>query len=266
MLHFKKSVFGVFIMKFGFTTTSFRQIKSLEKIVDIAVLAGADCIEWGGDVHVKNVADAKKAKELCKKHGIGISSYGSYYRAGSKKQNEWRKICEIASTLGADSVRVWLGTKDSEKTDEKAYMAITEDVKFMCSVAAEYSLLVCPECHDNTYNNNTDAYLKINSDVSCKNFRTYFQSRYKKLNYDLDRIRRTMPYIENIHISFSELTREQFPKHNPDYMDELLKVIIQSGFDGTFLIEYTYLFSRAGIPSSMKKDLEKLKEKVDKLK
>ncbi len=247
-------------MKIGFTSTSFRQIKSLEKIADIALQSGASFIEWGGDVHVKNKADAKKAKEVCDARRIKICSYGSYYRVGCKNTAKWKEICEIANIMEAQSVRVWLGTKDSEKTDESTYKAIVEDAKAMCSVAEEYGLLVCPECHDNTYNNNTDAFLKIRKDIACDNFRTYFQSRYKRLEYDLDRIRRTMPYIENIHVSFSEQVREQFPKLNTGYIDLLLKQIKASGFDGIFLIEYTYIFSRAGLPSCMKKDVERLRQ------
>ena len=56
-------------MKIGFTSTSFRQIKSIEKIVKIASDAGADCIEWGGDVHVPHgdLAIAREAAEKTKK-------------------------------------------------------------------------------------------------------------------------------------------------------------------------------------------------------
>lgn len=249
-------------MQIGFTTTSFRQIKNLEKIVNIASRAGIDCIEWGGDIHVKSVADAKRARELCDRAGIRINSYASYYRVGCKNAEEWKKICEIASTMDARSVRVWLGRADSEKTDEATYKQIVEDTKSICAVAKEYGLIVCPECHDNTFNNNTDAFLKVHREVGCDNFRTYFQSRYKRLQYDLDRIERTMPYIETVHISYSEQSREQFPKFNPTYIDKLLDKIKQSGFDGNILIEYTYLCGYYGLPSYMLKDIKKLKEIV----
>lgn len=253
-------------MYIGFTSTSFRQIKSIEKIVKIASEAGADCIEWGGDIHVKNVATAKRAKKLCDDAGIMISSYGSYYRVGSKNTDEWKNICEIAAALGADSIRVWLGNRDSEITDDETYRLLTEDVKAICAVAKEYNLIVCPECHDKTFNNNTDAFLKIRNDTDCDNFRTYFQSRYKRMEYDLDRIERTLPFIESIHISYSEQSREQFPKFNPHYIDKLLDKIIHSDFDGNILVEYTYLFCWAGIPSSMKKDIAKIKAKAGKRK
>ncbi len=249
-------------MQFGFTTTSFRQIKSLEKIVEIAVNAKIDCIEWGGDIHIRDVETAKRAKELCDKAKIRINSYGSYYRVGSKDTEEWKKICEISSAMGARSVRVWLGTADSEKTDDATYQNLVEDAKYMCAVAAEYGLIVCPECHDYTYNNNTDAFLKIQKDIDCENFRTYFQSRYRRKEYDLDRIERTMPYIETVHISYSEQSREQFPKFDPTYIDVLLDKLKQSGFDGNILIEYTYLFGNFGFPSSMIRHIAKLKKKV----
>lgn len=253
-------------MKIGFTSTSFRQIKSIEKIVKIASESGADCIEWGGDIHIKDTDTAKRAKKLCDDAGIMISSYGSYYRTGCKNAKEWKNICEIANALGAKSVRVWLGNRDSEITDEETYKALVEDGKAICSVAKEYGLTVCPECHDNTFNNNTDAFLKIRQDIGCDNFRTYFQSRYKRLEYDLDRIERTLPYIESVHISYSEQSREQFPKFRPDYINKLLDKIISSDFDGNILVEYTYLFCWAGIPSSMKKDIAKIKEKAGKQK
>ena len=249
-------------MQIGFTSTSFRQIKSLDKIVQIAVDSGVDCIEWGGDIHIKNVDSAKYAKKLCDDNNIRISSYGSYYRVGSKKHEEWKNICEIAKALGAESVRVWLGSKDSEKTDESAYKELVEDGKEICRTASEYGLIVCPECHDNTFNNNTDAFLRIQKDIECDNFRTYFQSRYKKKEYDLDRIERTMPFIESVHISYSEQSREQFPFFKPTYIDELLDKIISSGFDGNLLIEYTYLFGYIGLPSSMKKHIAKIRAKV----
>lgn len=249
-------------MQFGFTSTSFRQIKRLEKIVEIAVRAKIDCIEWGGDIHVRSVADAKRAKELCDKASIRINSYASYYRVGCKNTDEWKEICEIANVLGARSVRVWLGKSDSEKTDDATYKNLVEDTRIICAVAKEYGLIVCPECHDNTFNDNTDAFLKIHADVGCENFRTYFQSRYKRLEYDLDRIERTLPFIETVHISYSEQSREQFPKFNPTYIDCLLGKLKQAGFDGNILMEYTYLCGYFGFPSSMVKDMKRLKNKV----
>lgn len=253
-------------MKFGFTTTTFRNIRDFQKIVDIAVNVKADVIEWGGDVHIKNNKDALIAKELCSDSGIAISSFGSYYKVGSEDSDDWKRICEISSTLGADSVRVWLGKKNSEITDSDYYKRILYDLQKICDTAKQYSLIVSAECHDNTFNNNTEAFLKIKNDANRDNFKTYFQSRYKKLNYDLDRINKTIDHIENVHISFSELRREQFPKYDPKYIDELIKQLSICGFNNCYLLEYTYLFSRYGIPSSLARDMAELKKKVSEYK
>lgn len=251
-------------MKIGFTTTTFRQIRSLERIVTLAKEAEVDCIEWGGDIHIKNISDAKKAKELCDKAGIAVSSYASYYRAGCRDKKEWQRILKIADTLGARGIRIWLGKADSEKTDEATYRNILLDIRDMCDEAQKYGILVIPECHDNTFNNNTDAFLRLREDAGKDNFRTYFQSRYKKLGYDLDRIERTAPFIASVHISYSEQRREQFPRFHPEYIDLILEKILEVGFDGNLLLEYTYIFGHFGLPSSMKKDIIKLKTRIGK--
>lgn len=249
-------------MQVGFTSTSFRQIKDVEKIVKIASEAGADCIEWGGNIHVKNIDEAINVKVLCESAGIKISSYGSYYRVGSGDVQAWENICMTVCGLSCDSVRVWLGDKNSEKTGKAEYRKIVEDAQRICDRAKAFGFIVCPECHNNTYNNNTDAFLKIAKDINRENFKTYFQSKYKNLDYDLDRIERTLPYIESVHISWSEQLREQLPKYNPSYIDKLLDKLLESGFDGNLLVEYTYLFSYAGIPKYMINDINKLRKKI----
>lgn len=249
-------------MKFGFTSTSFRNIKDVEKVVSVAVKTGADCIEWGGDVHVKDVETAKRVRKLCDDAKISVSAFGSYYRVGNGDEKEWTKTCEIASALGTDLIRVWLGKTDSEKTEDAVYKSLVEEVKYMCEVASGYGLVVCPECHDHTYNNNTDAFLKMRKDVGMENFCTYFQSRYKKKAYDLDRIERTLPYIESVHISYWELAREQFPKYNPSYMDELLDKLKDVGYDGSIVIEFTHPGYQMGFVPCMKRDIRRLKAKM----
>ena len=249
-------------MRIGFTSTSFRQIRSLEKIVKIALDCDADCIEWGGDIHVRSEGDALSAKKLCDSYGVGICSFASYYRVGDCNTTQWESICKIAHTMGAEWIRVWLGRKDSEKTDDITYGKILADAEAMCKTAEKFGLKILAECHDKTFNNNTDAFLRFTKDLSSPVFLTYFQSRYKKKAYDLDRIERTLPYTECVHISFSELVREQFPRRDMTYIDTLLEKILAVGFDKTMLIEYTYIFGRFGLPSAMKKDIMKLREKV----
>lgn len=241
--------------KIGMASVTFRG-KSIAEIVEIAKNACVDYIEWGADVHVKTPDDAKKAKELCDNSGIKISSYGSYYRVGSCDKLQWKNICINASIMGASSVRVWLGNKDSEKTTDEEYAVILEDCRYMCDIAKQYGLLVCPECHDNTFNNNTDAIIRLKNDLNAENFKTYFQSRYFRFEYDIDRIDRTFDFIENVHVSYRDLKREQrFRKKDKNYLDKLLKKLLGMGFDGIVILEFT----TADKEKNFIKDIKKLR-------
>ncbi|MBE6783367.1 MAG: sugar phosphate isomerase/epimerase [Ruminococcaceae bacterium] len=243
-------------LKIGLASVTFRK-KSVQEVVKIAKENNVEFIEWGGDVHVKNSSEAETAKKLCDEAGVKISSYGSYYRVGSNKHEEWKEICLIAHKLSAPSIRVWLGVENSEDTTEEEYLDLLEDAKFMCDVAAEYNLLICPECHDNTFNNNTYAFLKFAEDLQRENFRTYFQSRYTKFEYDLDRIDKTFEFIENVHVSYRDLFREQlFAKKDRKYIDKLINKLISKNFDGIVMIEFT----KADSEKHFSNDVRKLRE------
>lgn len=224
--------------KIGLCSVTFRK-KSAAQVVLIAKKAGVDFIEWGADVHVTSIEDARLVKTLCDHEGIKISSYGSYINSLDFDKDKWIQTCEIAEELGAPSIRIWLGRKNSEETNDKEYLTLLKNTKEMCSIADKYGLFVCPECHDNTFNNNTDAFLRISNDLQKKNFQTYFQSRYFRMEYDLDRIDRTFGLIRDVHISYRDLKKEQlFRKKDIFYLDKLLKKLKSKSFDGIVMVEF----------------------------
>lgn len=241
--------------KIGMTSVTFRN-KTVAEVVNICRRENVHYIEWGSDVHVQNLCDAQKAKQLCDEAGIAVSSYGSYYRVGSGTAEQWRSLCENASAMGADSIRVWLGTKDSEETSGAEYHILLEDCRRICDVAKAYGIFVCPECHDNTFNNNTDAIIRFRNDLGRDNFKSYFQSRYFRMEYDLDRIDRTFDFIKDMHVSYSDLEREQmFRKKDKNYLDTLLKKMISKGFEGIVMLEFT----RDSSETAFAEDIRKLK-------
>ncbi len=242
-------------LKIGVASVTFRN-KTVSQVVKIAKNAGVEFIEWGGDIHVKTLEDAKLAKKLCDENNIKISSYGSYYRTGCSDKGEWEKVCRIANEMGASSVRIWLGNKDSENFTESEYEELSEEMNFLCQKAKEYNLLVCPECHDNTFNNNTEAILKLKNDLNCDNFKTYFQSRYLRFGYDIDRIEKTFDFIENFHVSYRDLKKEQrFKRKDKNYLDKLIKKFISMNFKGIVIVEFT----KGSKEKNFIKDVSKLK-------
>ncbi len=239
--------------KLGLCSVTFRK-KSAAQVVLIAKKAGVGYIEWGGDIHVKTTEEARIVKSICDNEGIKISSYGSYFNSAEYDEEKWTQICEIASVMSASSIRIWLGKKDSEETSDSEYKTLLENTKKMCDIAKKYSLLVCPECHDNTFNNNTDAFLRIKNDLKKDNFKTYFQSRYCRMEYDLDRIDRTFDSIENVHVSYRDLKKEQkFKKKDKYYIDKLLEKLANKGFDGIVMVEFVDFNSEAVLCKDVKK-------------
>ncbi len=225
-------------LRIGLCSVTFRK-KSVREVIEISKKADVSYIEWGGDIHVRTVEDARKAKKLCNDSGIKISSYGSYFNCMDYDESKWVEICLIAKEMDAESIRVWLGREDSEKTSENEYKILLENTKKMCDIASGYNLLVCPECHDNTFNNNTDAILRFIGELKRDNFRTYFQSRYFRKEYDSDRIERTFDYIKDVHISYRDLKKEQrFRKKDKKYIDRLLTKLKEKSFDGIVMVEF----------------------------
>lgn len=100
--------------KLGLCSVTFRK-KTVQEIVDIAKKAGVEYIEWGGDIHVKTLEDAKKVKALCEDNNMKISSYGSYFNSAEYDESKWTEICQITKEMGANSVRIWLGKKRQRK-------------------------------------------------------------------------------------------------------------------------------------------------------
>ena len=50
-------------LKIGVASVTFRN-KTVSQVVEISKNAGVEFIEWGGDVHVKTLEDAKLTKKL----------------------------------------------------------------------------------------------------------------------------------------------------------------------------------------------------------
>ena len=78
----------------------------------------------------------------------------------------------------------------------------------------------------------------------------------------MDRISRTAPFTECVHVSFFDMNREQFPSLNPKYMKDILSKLIETGYDKSILVEFTYPGFKAGFPFCIKKDISRLRKLI----
>jgi len=180
-------------MPIGFTSTTFKNLAP-EAICALAAEARADCVEWS-DLHVPDPGAAKQVAAWCAAANVACCSLGSYYHVGDADAARWAHLCETAAALGAGLIRVWLGRRGSAQTSEAAYAALLADARRMAQIAKNHGLCVAAEAHPNTYNDTCETSLRFLEDLGDPGFGTYFQSLYKDMPQDLERLARTWPWL-----------------------------------------------------------------------
>ena len=103
--------------------------------------ANADCIEWGGDIHVKDIKSALYAKNFVMMQGLKFVLTAVITVSAAKRQKNGSQSAKL-QRLWVHHQYVWPSHVDSEKTDIDTYMTLVEDAKNICTVAADYGLCV----------------------------------------------------------------------------------------------------------------------------
>ena len=166
-------------MKTGLLSVTFRNLM-VEKIIEETVNAKLDAIEWGGDIHVPHgdLDRARYVKKLCIEANIETPSYGSYFRAATSM--EFLPVIETAKELGAKTIRIWAGTKNSELYSQKDLIELANEVKKICQKAKENKINVALEFHSGTVTNTNESALSFIEMVNESNLYSYWQTPLDK--------------------------------------------------------------------------------------
>ena len=161
-------------MRIGFTSVTFRG-KSVEEIVALAVKAGADGIEWGGDVHVPHGDEitAAEVREQCRDNGLAVLSYGSYLRC--KEGEDVCAVVRTAACLGASRFRVWAYDKPPSQVTEAEFDGVVGALRRMCRIAADAGLTVALEYHRGTLTETYHSAMRLIHAVGQENLQAYWQ-------------------------------------------------------------------------------------------
>lgn len=203
-------------------------------------------VEWGGDVHVPSGSpqDIADACSISAEHGIRTVAYGSYYKAWEETEQSRAAIRQdigCARALGAKTIRIWAGQKGSADITAAERANVVRELQDACDAAKDSGLTVSLECHNWTLTDDCDSSLRLIDEVARENLRLYWQpNQFRDDVYNLDALKRTLPYITNVHV-FSWEGKEHFPlaKHETLWR-QYIDVLASSGKDHNLLLEFMY--------------------------
>lgn len=192
------------MIRTGLVSVTFRQF-SPRQIIQLAVQAGLEGIEWGGDIHVPhgNVNVAREVAELSAEHGLAVAAYGSYYRAGTSEEEglSFEAVLEIAESLGAPTIRVWAGNKGSDESSPSQREAVVNDLQRIADLAMPAGISISMEYHKHTLTDTLKGAYCLLSTIGHPQLKTYWQPRLGTLPEESAmEIRTLLPWLSNIHV------------------------------------------------------------------
>lgn len=229
----------------GLVSVTFRPL-SKEEICDWMEKSKLTVIEWGGDIHVPSDSpqDIADACSLSAAHGIRTVAYGSYWRAGDLSKASSEKLQQeigCARALGAKTIRVWAGTKGSGDCSTEERQAVVSTLQDACKVAVEHGLTVSLECHGGTLTDDCDSAMQLVDEVAMDALRLYWQpNQYRDHAYNVEALRRTLPYVSNVHV-FSWEGAAHYPlATHADRWRTYIDILAGSGRDHNLLLEFMH--------------------------
>jgi len=194
------------MFKPGVVSVSFRAL-SVEDVIKITKDAGLDAIEWGSDVH----APATEKETLCriaklqKEAGLCCSSYGTYFKLGENSTEELISYIEAAKILGTNILRLWCGKKNYEDLTDEEKSFIIDESKKAAEIAEREGVILCMECHRNSFTNCVAGALELMKNVNSPAFRMYWQPSFAvDLKTNMEYARAISPYTVNLHVFYYE--------------------------------------------------------------
>lgn len=193
------------MLKTGVCSVTFRGL-SVSQVVELACKAGLDGIEWGGDTHVPagNPSAAREARHLTREAGLNVASYGSYFRVLNQagQPEPFEPVLESALELGADTIRIWAGSRPSDTVDAKVRENLIDRLLESLDIARQAGVRLALEFHTNTLSDSNAATLSFLQEVNHPNLFTYWQPIYwiTDPDYRLTGLKQLADQILNIHV------------------------------------------------------------------
>ncbi len=183
-----------------------------EEIIDLVNQAGADVIEWGGDVHVPpgDTALAERVGQQTRDAGLAVSCYGSYYRLGlagfdpgngAAVYPEFPAVLDAAVALGAPMIRVWAGREASGQIEASARRRAEADALAIAEQAHAQGVGITYEYHTKTLTDEIDSACRLLAATDHPAVTTLWQPpNDQPEDYILRSLESVIPRLSNVHV------------------------------------------------------------------
>lgn len=198
------------MIRTGLVSISFREL-SPEEVVQEMVKCGLKYVEWGSDVHAP-CTDTERLEQIValqKQYGITCCSYGTYFRLGFTPIEELPDYIRAAKLLGTKTLRLWAGKKRADVMTPEERDAFFDVCRQAAKIAEDAGVVLCMECHRNSYTETKDGALELMQAVNSPAFRMYWQlNQMLPFEENMEYIQALLPYIDNLHVFYmKEQTR-----------------------------------------------------------
>ncbi|MFJ5958104.1 sugar phosphate isomerase/epimerase family protein [Paenarthrobacter sp. NPDC092416] len=193
----------------GICSVTLRALE-IDDVVRISSDAGLAGIEWGTDVHVKDMASAAYAKSATEAAGLTVLSLGSYYRTGAF--GDFGPILDLATAAGAPRIRIWAGELGSTDATKEHWAAVVEDTRRIADLAAAVGVGLAFEYHGNTLTDSPETTLELLRRVDHANVGTYWQPAVGLSDQEaLESLHLVLPHVVGVHCFSWGPAAERFP-------------------------------------------------------
>lgn len=171
-------------LRAGLCSITYRQLRPAE-IVELAVAAGIEGIEWGGDIHVPagDVGAADDVAARCADARVAIPSYGSYLGIGASTTKEFlaeaRTTLWTAQALGAPLVRMWTQLGVGPQASPSERLNVMRRVEQAARLTDEYDVDLALEFHPDTLTETAASARQLIEQVGHPRLRTHWQPDHR---------------------------------------------------------------------------------------
>jgi sugar phosphate isomerase/epimerase len=188
------------MLKIGLTSITLRQY-SADEIIALSAHIGINGIEWGSDLHVPqgDVKLAECIKSKTEAAGLTVCAYGSYYKCDDASA-PFADYLNSAKALGAPLIRVWAGTKGSDKSSQNDRDKVVQRLRQTVTAAKEHGIKIALEYHGGTLTDTQESAHRLLKEVNLPELKLFWQPRaFGTHETDLVELQASLPYLANVH-------------------------------------------------------------------